>query len=781
MLTHRPVSMLRKFNTSHSVRVLAVSLLSFSSAAAATASTTGPSFKAQCNSEGDNANALMIKTGLPKFNAIKSEHVVPAVEQDIASLERDFEALERKLSNNMGPDDVYAKTKVDHKYESVVEELEKIQAPLAYSWGVVGHLMGVRNSPELRTAHDAVQSKVIAANQKIGQSQPVFKALSSLKQRQAAYHELDGAQRRIVNSSLRDMENSGVGLPEGKREAFNALQLELAGLQSKFNNNVLDSTKDFFLRLTDPKDVEGVPASALEQFAEKARATAAAAADEDEKDKKDYSTDAGATAEAGPWVVGLDMPAYLPIMQHAKSAALREQLYRAFVTRASSADKDNAPVIARILQIKQQLATTLGYASHAEKSLSSKMAPSVQAVEELTELLYQAAYPAAQKELKALQAFAADNGMTTGELNLWDVPYWSERQREAVYAYSEEELKPYFALPHVLTGLFDLADRLFGITIKAADGEVEVWNDDVRFFEIFDTTTGEYLASFYLDAFSRPADKRGGAWMDVCIGNSKVMDRKPVAYLTCNGSPPVGGTPSLMTFREVETLFHEFGHGLQHMLTTVPHGDAAGINNVEWDAVELPSQFMENWCYDEPTLYSFAKHYETGEPLPKELFEKVQKAKNYQAGLQMIRQLFFGAMDMHLHSDKFDPNGSSSVFDLQHELARKYTVIPPLTEDRFLCSFGHIFGGGYAAGYYSYKWAEVMSADAFGAFEDAGLGDEEAVKTTGRRFRNTVLAMGGGTHPSDVFQAFRGRDPSPEALLRHSGLSPVSSVSSEKK
>ena len=631
----------------------------------------------------------------------------------------------------------------------------------------------VRNSPELRAAHDAVQGKVIAANQKIGQSQPVFKALSSLKQRQAVYSELDGPQRRIVNSSLRDMENSGVGLPADKRESFNALQLELATLQSKFNNNVLDSTKAFSLRLTDASDVEGVPASALEQFAEKARATAAAsaaAADDNAIDSTDYSADASATAEKGPWVIGLDMPAYLPIMQHAKSSALREKLYRAFVTRASSADEDNAPVIARILQIKQELATTLGYKCHAEKSLSAKMAPSVQAVEELTELLYQAAYPAAQKELESLQAFAASKGFD-GKLNLWDVPYWSERQREAVYSYSEEELKPYFALPNVLTGLFDLADRLFGITIKAADGEVEVWNDDVKFFKIFDTATGEYLASFYLDAFSRPEDKRGGAWMDVCVGNSKVMGRKPVAYLTCNGSPPVGGTPSLMTFREVETLFHEFGHGLQHMLTTVQHGDAAGINNVEWDAVELPSQFMENWCYDQPTLYSFAKHYETGEPLPKELFSKVQEAKNYQAGLQMIRQLFFGAMDMHLHSDKFDPNGSVSVFDLQHELARKYTVIPPLAEDRFLCSFGHIFGGGYAAGYYSYKWAEVMSADAFGAFEDAGLDNEEAVKATGRRFRETVLAMGGGTHPSEVFQAFRGRDPSPEALLRHSGLS----------
>jgi oligopeptidase A len=306
--------------------------------------------------------------------------------------------------------------------------------------------------------------------------------------------------------------------------------------------------------------------------------------------------------------------------------------------------------------------------------------------------------------------------------------------------------------------------------VKEAKGEAQVWDESVGFYKIFDEKTGEHLASFYLDPYARPENKRGGAWMDVCLGKSKVLDQKPVAYLVCNGSPAVNGKPSLMTFREVETLFHEFGHGLQHMLTTVQHGDAAGINNVEWDAVELPSQFMENWCYDKPTLNSFAKHHETGEPLPEELFEKIKAAKNFQAGMVMLRQLFFGSMDMKLHSE-YDPNSDKSVFDLQHEMAKKYAVLPPLAEDRFLCSFGHIFAGGYAAGYYSYKWAEVMSADAFGAFEEAGLNDEEAVQSTGRRFRNTVLAMGGGAHPSDVFKEFRGRKPSPDALLRHSGLS----------
>jgi len=412
----------------------------------------------------------------------------------------------------------------------------------------------------------------------------------------------------------------------------------------------------------------------------------------------------------------------------------------------------------------------LGYGCYAEKSLSVKMARSVEEVMQLTEMLRSRAMPFAQKEMDDLRAFAKSQGCM-GELALWDIPFWSERLRENQYEFSEEELRPYFPLPAVLDGLFSLANRLFGVTITAADGQAQVWHPDVKFFNIHDSKTGEHIASFYLDAYSRPSEKRGGAWMDVCLGKSKVLQRIPVAYLTCNGSPPVGQQPSLMTFREVETLFHEFGHGLQHMLTTVEHGDAAGISNVEWDAVELPSQFMENWCYDRPTLFSFAKHFETGEPLPDELFTKLQKAKNFQAGLQMIRQLYFGATDMHLHSKEYDSRGEKTVFQAQQEIAKKYTVIPPLAEDRFLCSFGHIFAGGYSAGYYSYKWAEVMSADAFAAFEEAGLGNEDAVRETGRRFRDTVLAMGGGKAPSEVFKLFRGREPSPDALLRHSGLS----------
>ena len=386
-------------------------------------------------------------------------------------------------------------------------------------------------------------------------------------------------------------------------------------------------------------------------------------------------------------------------------------------------------------------------------------------------MLREKALPAAKKELEVLTEFAKSNGFDGESLALWDVPYWSERQSEKLFGFEEEELRPYFALPNVLSGLFGLCSRIFDVRIEEAKGDAPVWHPDVQFFKVLDGPTGEHLASFYLDPYARPEDKRGGAWMGTCVGSSKVLGRKPVAYLTCNGSPPVDGKPSLMTFSEVTTLFHETGHGLQHMLTEVEHAPAAGINGVEWDAVELPSQFMENWCYDEGTVYGagMATHYETGEPLPRDLFDQLCAQRTYMAGSGMLRQLYFGVLDMELHH-RYDPKGKESPFDVQKKIAAQYTVLPPLDDDRFLCAFSHIFAGGYSAGYYSYKWAEVLSADAFAAFEEVGLENEEAVRETGRRFRKTVLALGGGRHPSDVFRDFRGRDPSPDALLKHSGL-----------
>lgn len=716
-------------------------------------------------------NALLKKNSLPLFSDIEPTIVTPAIEFDLENLKQNFQAFESFLKEA-------AENNKDYDYESTVERLEIIKAPLTYSWGVVNHLMGVRDHPDLRTAHDALQPQVIQIYQQLGQSKALFQAVSQLKTNSKVWdQQLDEAQQRIITSFIRQMESSGVGLEGEVKEKFNKLQLELADLKTKFSNNLLDATKAFKLKLTQKEEVHGLPESARKLASQQAV-----------KEGYDQST-----PETGPWVITLDMPSYLPAMQHLKSRKVREELYKAFVTRASeftataaataAADKDNAPLIQRILQIKKEISQILGYSSYAEQSLSKKMAPNVESVLSLIDMLLEKSKPIAEIELQQVKDFARKQqqqeqqqggGNENEELQLWDIPYWSERLRESSYQFEEESLRPYFALPNVLTGLFSLATRLFDITIEAADGETQVWHPDVRYFVIKDSKTGDRIASFFLDPYSRPSEKRGGAWMDVCVGKSRVLPlgRVPVAYLTCNGSPPVAaGQPSLMTFREVETLFHEFGHGLQHMLTTVPHADAAGINNVEWDAVELPSQFMENWCYDDKTLYGFAKHFETGEPLPRELFNKVKAAKNFQAGMQMIRQLYFGAMDLELHSARYDPfNPTRTIFDLQHELARKYAVIPPLDNDRFLCSFSHIFAGGYSAGYYSYKWAEVMSADAFGAFEEVGLENEEKVQETGKKFRETVLSMGGGKAPMEVFKLFRGREPSPEALLRHSGL-----------
>ncbi|MBN8526864.1 MAG: M3 family metallopeptidase [Planctomycetes bacterium] len=453
-------------------------------------------------------------------------------------------------------------------------------------------------------------------------------------------------------------------------------------------------------------------------------------------------------------------------MEHSRRRDLRERLYRGFVRRGADVPHDNGPVIERILALKREQARLLGFASWAEVSLSQKMAGSVAAVDRLLDELHAAALPKARAEHAELTAYARQkSGDAALELQPWDVGFWAERLREERYAYTDEELRPYFALPRVLDGLFALCGRIFGIRVEAADGTAPVWNPDVRFFRVLDASDGRQLAAFYLDPYSRPADKRGGAWMDNAL--DRKGERVPVAYLVCNQTPPVGDAPSLMTFREVETLFHEFGHGLQHMLTTVPRMEAAGINNVEWDAVELPSQFMENWCLHRPTLAQLARHWQSGEPLPEHLADRLRQAKTYRAGSATLRQIYFARTDLELHA-RFD--GGCSPHDVQRRVAATHTVVAPLPEDRSLCAFSHIFAGGYSAGYYSYKWAEVLSADAFAAFEEAGLDDPAAVAATGRRFRDTVLALGGGRHPMEVFRAFRGRAPSTAALLRHSGL-----------
>ncbi|HCF29571.1 MAG TPA: peptidase M3 [Cyanobacteria bacterium UBA11049] len=689
-------------------------------------------------------NPLLIGKGLPPFATIKPEHVEPAMTQLLAELETELTNLESTVQST---------------WSGLVEPLDRLTERLRWSWGIVGHLMGVKNSPELRTAYETVQPQVVQFYNKLNQSKPLYEAFKALRDSKE-WDNLEDAQKRIVEAAIRDAELSGVGLEGEKRDRYNAIQLKQAELSTKFSNHVLDATKAFSLTLTNKEEIDGLPPSLLSLAAASARAAG----------------EENATAENGPWRITLDFPSFGPFMQHSKRRDLREKLYKAFISRASSGDLDNTQIIERILQLRQEEANILGFNSYAELSLASKMAPSYDAVEALHEELRRASYDAAKKEFEELKAFAASKGAPeASDLKHWDVSYWAERQREEKFAFSDEELRPYFPLPQVLNGLFDLVKRIFGVTVTAADGQAPVWHEDVRYFQIADET-GEAISYFYLDPYSRPAEKRGGAWMDDCMGRAKIaasngttITRKPVAYLVCNQTPPVDGKPSLMTFREVETLFHEFGHGLQHMLTKVDYAGAAGINNVEWDAVELPSQFMENWCYHRETLLGMAKHYETGETLPEHYYQKLLAARNYMSGSAMLRQLHFGLVDLELHH-RYQPGSNESVNDVRNRIAETTTVLPPLPEDAFLCSFGHIFAGGYAAGYYSYKWAEVLSADAFSAFEEAGLEDSQAITATGKRFRETVLALGGSKHPMEVFKSFRGREPSTEPLLRHSGL-----------
>jgi oligopeptidase A len=684
-------------------------------------------------------NPLLIGTGLPPFDDIETRHVVPGIKALIEELSTKLEALEQSVKPT---------------WEGLVDPLSEIEERLRWSWGIVGHLMGVKNSPDLRAAYEEVQPLLVQFVNRLGQSKPIYEAFKRIRS-SADWDSLEPAQQRIVESSIREAELSGVGLEGEAKERFNDIQQALAELSTKFSNNVLDATKGFSLTLTQPEEVEGLPPSLLAQAAQAAREDGAEAA----------------TAEAGPWRITLDYPSYIPFMQHSRRRDLREKLYRAFITRASKDELDNTANIERILELRHDMAHLLGYDTYAELSIARKMAPSVEAIESLMEELRCASYDKAKQELEDLKAFAASkNAPEADTLIHWDTAFWSERIREERYGLSDEELRPYFPLPQVLDGLFSLAHRLFGITITAADGEAPVWHPDVRYFQV-SNDSGDIIAHFYLDPYSRPAEKRGGAWMDECLNRGKFngLVRLPVAYLVCNQAPPVDGKPSLMTFRDVETLFHEFGHGLQHMLTTVDFSGAAGINNVEWDAVELPSQFMENWCYHRETLLTLARHYETGEPLPEDLYQKIVAARTFMTGNAILRQVRFGWTDIELHY-RYRADGDESIWDVSRRIAAESSILEPLPKDAFLCAFSHIFAGGYAAGYYSYFWAEVLSADAFAAFEEIGINNERALAETGQRFRDTVLALGGSRHPMEVFKSFRGREPSTEALLRHRGL-----------
>ncbi|EFN52299.1 hypothetical protein CHLNCDRAFT_139059 [Chlorella variabilis] len=713
-------------------------------------------------------NPLLTDSPFPAYSEVKAEHVVPGIRALLAELHAEVDRLEAS---------------VEPSWEGLVQPLERIVDRLSRAWGTVSHLKAVKDTEELRKAVEEVQPERVKLSLRLSQSKPLYEAFRALREG-PSWGQLSEAQQRIVEGELRDFKLGGVALEGEAKERFNEIQQELSQLSTKFSNNVLDGTKAYKKLLTDKADVEGLPESALALAAQQAA-------------KEGHE---GATPEAGPWLFTLDFPSYFPVMTHAKNRALREEMYRASITRASSGDIDNTPIIEKasgeqragscgraaqqgsitrraavpVLALRQEKAELLGFPNFAEVSMASKMA-TLETAEQLLEELRGASFEAAKRDLQDIQEFAAEQG-STEPLQQWDVSFWAERLKEAKYALEEEQLRPYFALPNVLEGLFGLAKRLFDVDIEPADGKAPVWHEDVRFFVV--KKGGRPKAYFYLDPYSRPSEKRGGAWMDEVCGQSRLFAvegeevRLPVAHMVCNQTPPVGGKPSLMTFREVETLFHEFGHAAQHMLTEQQEGLVAGIRGVEWDAVELPSQFMENWCYHRKTLYSFARHYDSGEPLPEELYQRLLAARTYRSGSMTLRQVHFASVDLELHA-RFKPGQGESVFDRDQAMAKRTMVMPPLPEDRFLCSFSHIFAGGYSAGYYSYKFAEVLSADAFAAFEEVGLEDEAAVAETGARFRDTVLALGGGREPGLVFRDFRGRDPTPEALLRHSGLLPA--------
>ncbi|KAH0895649.1 hypothetical protein HID58_045217 [Brassica napus] len=698
-----------------------------------------------------SSNPLLQNFNFPPFDVVDARHVRPGIRALLHQLEAELEQLEKT---------------VEPSWPKLVEPLEKIVDRLSVVWGIINHLKAVKDTPELRAAIEEVQPEKVKFQLRLGQSKPIYSAFKSIRE-SSDWNTLSEARQRLIcancgvrvfSAQIKEAVLSGIALDDDKREEFNKIEQELEKLSHKFSENVLDATKKFEKLITDKKEIEGLPPSALGLFAQAAVSKG----------------NENATADTGPWLITLDAPSYLPVMQHAKNRALREEVYRAYLSRASSGDLDNTAIIDQILKLRLEKAKLLGYSNYAEVSMATKMA-TVEKADELLEKLRSASWAPAVQDIEDLKSFAKNQGAAEADsLTHWDVTFWSERLRESKYDINEEELRPYFSLPKVMDGLFRLAKTLFGVDVVPADGVAPVWNSDVRFYCVKDSS-GNPTAYFYFDPYSRPSEKRGGAWMDEVFSRSRVMAQKgssvrlPVAQMVCNQTPPVGDKPSLMTFREVETVFHEFGHALQHMLTKEDEGLVSGIRNIEWDAVELPSQFMENWCYHRDTLMSIAKHYQTGETLPEDVYKKLLAARTFRAGSLSLRQLKFATVDLELHT-KYVPGGTESIYDVDQRVSIKTQVIPPLPEDRFLCSFSHIFAGGYAAGYYSYKWAEVLSADAFSAFEDAGLDDIKAVKETGQRFRNTILALGGGKAPLQVFVAFRGREPSPEPLLRHNGL-----------
>ncbi|MBU0806530.1 MAG: oligopeptidase A [Gammaproteobacteria bacterium] len=674
-------------------------------------------------------NPLLQAFDLPPYSAIRPEHVEPAVDSILADSRA---AMARLLEQQAGTP----------TWDGLVLALDELGARLSQAWSPVSHLNAVCNSPELRAAYEACLPKLSEYWTEIGQNQPLFQAYQALASSPAAAG-FDVAQKTILEHALRDFRLSGIDLPAEQQKRYGEIQMKLSELGSMFSNQLLDATQAWTKHVTDEAALDGLTDSAKAQMKQAAEAK-----------------------ELDGWLISLEFPSYFAVMTYANDRALREELYAAYCTRASdqgpnAGQHDNGPVMLEILALRQELAKLLGFANYAELSLASKMAESTDQVLHFLRDLGTRGKPFAEQDLRELQAFAAEQGCL--ELQSWDVGYYSEKLREQRYSISQEILRAYFPIDKVLSGLFAIVEKLYGIQIKELSG-FDAWHPDVRLFEI--TENGAHVGRFFFDLYAR-ANKRGGAWMDGARDKRRTADGtliSPVANLVCNFTPAVGGKPALLTHDEVTTLFHEFGHGLHHLLTRVEHAGASGINGVAWDAVELPSQFMENWCWEPDGLALISGHYETGEPLPQDLLDKMLAAKNFQSGLMMVRQIEFSLFDFELHATHGD---GRSVLDVLEGIRSEVSVLRPPAYNRFPNSFAHIFAGGYAAGYYSYKWAEVLSADAFSKFEEEGVFNSE----TGRAFREAILARGGSQAPMVLFVDFRGREPSIDALLRHLGLS----------
>ena len=699
-----------------------------------------------------DANPFFSPDRFPHFDALTPEAAREALPALIAETEEKVSALEARC---------------EPTWEGRVAALTAATEPFSFAWHLVGHMLGTCNSPAWRTVQEELQPAVVRLSLRIAQSRPLYDALLALRDG-PEWASLPEGRRRVVEAAIRDARDAGVGLDGAARERFLQIATRLSELSTKFSNNTLDATKAFALVLRDPAEVAGLPPAVLALCAD---AFNAVRADEAGAGGSGETPDCCATPEAGPWRVTLEAAIYGPFQQYAERSDLRETLYRARATRAAPGPFDNSAILTEILALRREQAALLGFPDYARLALDSRMAKAPKAVRAMIDRIGGAAVPHARAELDALRAFAREHG-AAGELRNWDVAYWSRRRLEALYGYSSETLRPYFQFPKVLDGLFALARELFGVAIEPCDGLAPVWHPDVRLFRVRDAASGAELAHFYLDPYSRPATKQGGAWMDGLRARRRAPDgsvRLPLTLLCCNQAPPSGGRPSLMTLGEVDTLFHEFGHALQDMLTRVDDPECAGINNVEWDAVELASQFMENWCDRPETLRALSSHVETGAPLPEDLIARIQGARTYNQGLAAARQLVFAQTDLDLHEIVPSPELPDARAAADRAAAR-FSPMPPLPEERFLNTFTHVFSGGYAAGYYSYMWADILAHDAFAAFEEAGLGDPAARAATGRRYAATVLALGGSRAPADVFRDFRGRDPDPAALLRHKGL-----------